>query len=261
MEDRLLTTNAFAQIGALLGDPARAGMLLALMDGRALTATELAAAAGATPQTASSHLSRLVAAGLLSLQRQGRHRYHRLATPATAQMIEGMTTVAAGSMAVRRTLPRTGPRDQAMRQARTCYDHLAGRVAVAIADTMMARGEIELSTDGGGLTGAGEALLRELEIDLGAARAGGRRVFCRPCLDWSERRPHIAGVLGATLLDHLRARHWVRPVPGSRAMTITPTGERQLGAWFALDPTLWRHPASATGETAGSMPRIGRDRG
>jgi DNA-binding transcriptional ArsR family regulator len=162
-------------------------MLLALMDGRALTATELAAAAGATPQTASSHLSRLVAAGLLSLQRQGRHRYHRLATPATAQMIEGMTTVAAGSMAVRRTLPRTGPRDQAMRQARTCYDHLAGRVAVSIADTMMARGEIELSTDGGGLTGAGEALLRELEIDLGAARAGGRRLL--PSLPGLERAP------------------------------------------------------------------------
>lgn len=237
----MLTTNAFAHIGSLIGDPARASMVVALMDGRALTATELSAIAGVTPQTASSHLSQLVAAGLLVVERQGRHRYHRLATPAIARMVEGMMAVASETAVPRVPAVRTGPRDQAMRRARTCYDHLAGRVAVAIADAMVARGEIDLSADGGELTGKGEIFLGKIGLDLSAssARGRGKRVFCRPCLDWSERRVHIAGIVGAALLDHMTDRKWLRPVAGSRAVTITPAGRRDLDALFGFGPSVW----------------------
>ena len=240
----MLTTNAFAGIGALVGDPARASMLVALMDGRALTATELAGVAGVTPQTASSHLAQLVAGELLAVERQGRHRYHRLATPAIAQMVEGMMAVAATPPTGLRTASRTGPRDLAMRQARTCYDHLAGRVAVAIADRMIARGEIEFRLDGGELTDLGAGLLGDLGIDLSHAggHSGRRRAFCRPCLDWSERRPHIAGAVGRSLLDLLIEKAWLRTIPGSRAVTVTPPGRERLTVLFGLEPGLWQDP-------------------
>ena len=237
----MLTTNAFAEIGSLVGDPARASMVVALMDGRALTASELSAIAGITPQTASSHLSQLVASGLLAMKRQGRHRYHCLATPTIARMVEGMMAVASETSISRNPAVRTGPRDRAMRQARTCYDHLAGSVAVAIADAMVMRGEIELSEDGGELTRKGEAFLAEIGINVSASltRGRGKRVFCRPCLDWSERRVHIAGALGAALLYHITDQKWVRPVAGSRAVAITPTGRRELDTLFGLSPSVW----------------------
>ena len=240
----MLTTNAFAGIGALVGDPARASMLIALMDGRALTATELAAVAGVTPQTASSHLARLVAGDLLAVERQGRHRYHRVATPAIAQMIEGMMAVAATGSAGRRAAPRTGPKDLAMRRARTCYDHLAGRVAVGIADRMVARGEIRFGVDGGELTALGARRLNGVGIDI-ARLVGrrGRRAFCRPCLDWSERRPHIAGAVGRALLDHSIDKLWLRTVAGSRAVIVTPLGRRTLTSLFELAPDIWEDPA------------------
>ena len=237
----MLTTTAFAEIGAIVGDPARASMVMALMDGRALTATELSAVAGVTPQTASSHLSQLVTAGLLAMERQGRHRYHRLASPAIARMVEGIMTVASETMVSGTSAVRTGPRDKAIRHARTRYDHLAGRVAVAIADAMIARGDIELSADGSNLTDKGEAFLREIGIDTSLSSArGGKRVFCRPCLDWSERRVHIAGVVGTALLGHMTDRNWLRPVAGSRAVTITPEGRRNLDARFDLAPSAWQ---------------------
>ena len=237
----MLTTNAFAEIGSLLGDPARASMVVALMDGRALTATELSAIAGITPQTASSHLSQLVTSGLIAMKRQGRHRYHCLASPAIARMVEGMMAVASDSSISRKPAVRVGPRDQAMRRARTCYDHLAGRIAVAIADAMVTRGEVDWSADGGELTGRGEAFLADIGINLSAslARGRGKRVFCRPCLDWSERRVHIAGVLGAALLYHMTDQKWVRPVAGSRAVAITPAGRRELDTLFELSPSVW----------------------
>jgi DNA-binding transcriptional ArsR family regulator len=238
---RVLTTNAFAGIGALVGDPARASMLMCLMDGRALTATELAACAGVTPQTASSHLARMVAAGLLAMERQGRHRYHRIAGPAIAQMVEGMMVVAAGTTDGPSAAARTGPKDQALRQARTCYDHLAGRLAVAIADALLARGDVEFGPDGGGLTASGAAFLGDAGIavgrDDGAAR---RRIFCRPCLDWSERRPHLAGHIGAVLLDHFVTHDWIRRTPATRAVRVTPPGRRHLAAMFDLDDSLWQ---------------------
>lgn len=236
----MLTTNAFAAIGALVGDPARASMLVALMDGRALTATELAVVAGVTPQTASGHLARLVAGELLAVERQGRHRYHRMATPAIAQMIEGMMAVAVTGSTMHRLAPRTGPKDVGMRKARTCYDHLAGRLAVGIADQMIARGEIMFGVDGGELTGLGVRLLDNLGIDIPQAACWrGRRAFCRPCLDWSERRPHIAGVVGRALLNHSIDSAWLRAVTGSRAVTVTPLGRRALTSLFELPSDIW----------------------
>lgn len=237
----MLTTNSLAGLGTLLGDPTRAGMLVALMDGRALTATELAACAGVTPQTASSHLARLVEAGVLAMERQGRHRYHRLASSAIAQMVEGMMVVAAGAGTALGAPVRVGPRDLAMRQARSCYDHLAGRLAVAITDTMIARGDIEFAADGGVLTPSGATFLRAAGIDPRPDNGKSRhRIFCRPCLDWSERRPHLGGCVGAALLDHCVAEHWVRRRPGTRALDVTPPGQRRLSAMFDLDPALWQ---------------------
>jgi DNA-binding transcriptional ArsR family regulator len=228
-EPPMVTTAALARTAALAGDPARAAMLAVLMDGRARTATELAHAAGITPQTASGHLARLAEAGLLAVARQGRHRYHRLASPAVARMLEGVMAVAAGAVA---PAPRRepGPRDAALREARTCYDHLAGRLAVAMADSLVARGAVELGPDGGALTPAGEVFLRGLGVDIDAA--SGRRIFCRPCLDWSERRPHIAGALGAALLRTCLDRGWLRRTEGSRAVVVTPGGRLALRQAF-----------------------------
>jgi DNA-binding transcriptional ArsR family regulator len=236
----MLSTSAFAETASLVGDPARANMLAALMDGRALTATELAHVAGVAPQTASGHLARLTQAGLLAMERQGRHRYHRLASAAVAQMLEGIMSVAADlGGAKRRATMVTGPRDQAMRYARTCYDHLAGRIAVAMADGMVARGQVDLSADGGALTDSGAVFLRGLGVEMdgavgpGSRRSGGR-VFCRPCLDWSERRPHIAGAVGAALCQACFAQGWVRRIEGTRAVAVTPVGRLALGKAFDL---------------------------
>ena len=225
-----MTSNArFAEIAALTGDPARASMLHALMDGRALTATELAHVAGVAPQTASGHLNRMTAAGLLSVEKQGRHRYHRLAAPSVARMLESIMQVAA-DLAPDRTRLTVGPRDAALRQARTCYDHLAGQLGVALADTLVAHGHAELTSDAGMLTDTGVAFLGRLGIDLDALRARTNRrsgrVLCRPCLDWSERRPHLAGAVGAAICAHSLDKGWIRRLAGTRAVAITPKGQR-----------------------------------
>ena len=238
----MTTTSAFAETAALMGDPARAAMLSALMDGRALTASELARQAGITPQTASGHLARLTGAGLLAVERQGRHRYHRVASPAIARMLEGVMTVSADLRPVpqgRRL--RVGPRDAALRRARTCYDHLAGEIAVAIADGMLARGEIEFGTDGGALTEAGNRALAAFGAALPEKGRGGTRVFCRPCLDWSERRPHIAGAVGAAICARCFDLGWVRRIAETRALSITPAGGRGLADTF--DVRLEAHAA------------------
>lgn len=227
----MTSTAKVAAIAALAGDPARAAMLQAMMDGRALTASELARVAGIAPQTASSHLARLTDAGLLAVEKQGRHRYHRLASPSVARLIESIMRVAA-ELTPARTPLTVGPRDAALRAARTCYDHLAGRLGVALADGLVAAGHVELGDDAGIVTPSGLVLLERIGIDgaqLGADRpAKGRRVLCRPCLDWSERRPHLAGALGAALCRLSFDKGWVRRIDGSRAVTVTPKGERTL---------------------------------
>jgi len=221
--------STFAEVAALAGDPARAGMLHALMDGRALMASELARVAGVTPQTASGHLARLATAGLLSVEKQGRHRYHRIASPAVAQMIESIMQVTAG-LDPRRPPLTVGPKDAALRAARTCYDHLAGRLGVAVAEALGGGGYVELAGDAGLVTEAGVEFFGRIGIELGAITTGsGRRsgrILCRPCLDWSERRSHIAGAIGAALCAHSFADGWIRSVIGTRAVTITPKGER-----------------------------------
>jgi DNA-binding transcriptional ArsR family regulator len=216
-----------ASVAALLGDPARANILTALMDGRALTAKELAFAAHVSPSTTSGHLARLTEAALLAVQQQGRHRYFRLASPLVGQMLESI-------MAVAGPAPRAGTAwrgSEALRTARTCYDHLAGRLGVALADALTGAGHVALSHDGGEVTDQGRAFLR----DFGAEPASGKRVFCRPCLDWSERRPHIAGRLGAALATRCMEIGWIARQRDSRAVTITPAGATGFADTFGIE--------------------------
>jgi len=214
----------FAEIAALAGRPARVGMLHALMDGRALTASELARVASVTPQTASEHLAKMAAAGLVQVEKQGRHRYHRLASPAVAQMMESIMLVASRLDTVR-PAPVTGPRDAALRAARTCYDHLAGHLGVALADALVAGGHVELSHDAGVVTDAGVALFGRIGIDVtsfSAGRGKTARVLCRPCLDWSERKSHLAGAVATALCTRSLEEGWIRRIEGTRAVTVRP---------------------------------------
>src|SRR5580692_3361747 len=200
---------SLAEVAALVGSPARANMLTALLDGRALTATELAFAGGVAPQTASGHLGKLTEGRLLTLAKQGRHAYYRLASPMIGRMLESIMAVAADGP------PRYQPRwrgGDALRNARTCYDHLAGRLGVGLADALVERDHVALSEDGAIVTAAGEEFLRGFGIELREA-GGTRRVFCRPCLDWSERRTHLAGALGAALTARCFELGWM-PDPG-----------------------------------------------
>ena len=220
-----------AEIAALVGDPARANMLSALMDGRALSAGDLAFAAHVTAQTASAHLAKLVEARLLSVEKQGRHRYFRLASAEVARMLEEIMSVA-----VART-PRYRPawmRDEALRSARTCYDHLAGRLGVALAGSLADRRHVLLDEDGGEVTDEGARFFDELGLDL-ASTAGKRRRFCRPCVDWSERRPHLGGAVGAALAQRCFDLRWIERVKDSRAVAITPCGHDGFRARFGVE--------------------------
>jgi DNA-binding transcriptional ArsR family regulator len=225
----MTTDIRVAEVAALVGDPGRAAMLSALLDGRARTAKELAFVARVSPQTASGHLAKLAQTKMLSLAKQGRHRYYRLATPLVGQMLEAIMRVAGDAPARHRPPSRL---DEAMQTARTCYDHLAGRLGVGIADTLQARGHVVLADEGGEVTEAGLAFLAGIGLDFAAARH--RRVFCRPCLDTSERRPHLAGTLGAGISRRCFELGWVERQRDSRALLITPKGRDGLQVAFGL---------------------------
>ncbi|WP_203142044.1 ArsR/SmtB family transcription factor [Marinobacter mangrovi] len=216
------------RLAALIGDNARAAALSTLMAGRALTATELADAAGVTRQTMSSHLAKLLDSGLVQVERQGRHRYFRLAGPDVAHLLEsimGMTPPAEGHR------PLTGPRDQALRKARICYDHLAGELGVYVYDGMLGNGVLRQGGDGLRLTDHGQLWFRRLGIDTQRV-ARSRRTFCRTCLDWSERRDHLAGALGAVFLSRIEELGWAARLEGSRVIAFSDTGERSLRSLF-----------------------------
>jgi len=219
-----------AEVAALVGDPARANMLVALLGGRALTATELAYAAGVSPPTTSGHLGKLSAARLVILMKQGRHRYYRLAGPHVAHMLESIMHVAIDGPPRYQPCSKT---DDQMRRARTCYDHIAGALGVDLADSMMAHDFVVLGDEAGEVTPTGMEFLTGLGVDLAAARAK-RRVFCRPCLDWTERRPHIGGAVGAALAKRCLELKWIEQVRDSRALAITPAGRRGLVESFGL---------------------------
>ena len=221
---------AVSEIAALVGNPARANILMALADGRALTASELAYAAGVSPQTTSEHLAKLREANLLALTKQGRHSYFRLSSPKIARMIESIMVVAADGP--QRYRPRWNGDDQ-LRTARTCYDHIAGRLGVALTDALTHRKHVVLTDDGGMVTRAGEKFLAGFGISLQDAREG-RRTFCRPCLDWSERRPHLAGALGAALADRCFELGWIARIRDSRALRISAKGERGFVDAFGI---------------------------
>jgi DNA-binding transcriptional ArsR family regulator len=210
-----------SRIANLVGDPARANMLTALMDGGALTASELALEAGVTAQTASSHLGKLLEGGLLTLATQGRHRYYALAGTQVAAMLESITGVAA-SVGPQRTRP--GPRDAVMREARICYDHLAGEHAVAMLDGFLKRGVLNADGDEIRLGKSGPSHFAAVGIDTEAFRKQ-RRPICRACLDWSVRRSHLAGALGAAILDKIIAEKWARREAESRAIVFSPKGK------------------------------------
>lgn len=219
-----------AEAAALIGDPSRAAMLSALMDGRALTATELAYSSGITPQTASGHLARLTQAKLVEVEKQGRHRYYRLANEHVAHALEALMTLAVHGALRHRP---TGPRDVAMRYARSCYDHLAGHAGVAIADALIAKGFLENGEGDFALTGQGETALTDFGIDLALLKTR-KRPLVRSCLDWSERRPHVGGAIGAALLDMLQERGWLQRVKDTRTMTVTRAGAKGLNRWLGV---------------------------
>lgn len=217
-------------IAALIGDHARADILTALMGGQALTATELAGVAGVTKQTVSAHLSKLLGAGLLAVESQGRHRYFRLAERDVADLLERLMGVAYRVGAVRL---RSSPREPALRKARVCYDHLAGELGVLVFDALKER---RLLAAGGAdlrLTKSGRAIFQDLGIALDALEAE-RRALCRPCLDWSMRRHHLAGALGAALLRRCIELGWARRAKDSRVVSFSGSGERSLKKAFGL---------------------------
>lgn len=233
------TAPLIAEIAALVGDPARATMLTALLDGRALTATELAYAACVMPQTASTHLAKLTETGLLTVVRDGRHRYFRLASPKVVQMLDGIMAVAVENRPRYRPLSRQA---QELSSARICYDHLAGKLSVDLADFFTTREYIMFGEEAAEVTEEGTRFLRQFGIDVFATSAK-RRHFCRSCLDWTERRPHIGGAIGAALANRCFDLGWAERMKHSRAVIVTPLGGHGFLDTFGIDiPDETRNP-------------------
>lgn len=219
-----------AEIAALVGDPARATILTALLDGRAFTATELAYAARITPQTASTHLAKLTDGGLLTALRDGRHRYFRLASPKVVQMLDELMAVAAEHRPRYRPLTR---RARELSAARICYDHLAGRLSVALTAFFAAHAYLVVGDAVAEVTSEGARFFTEFGIDIPAV-ASARRSICRCCIDWTERRPHIGGALGAALTQRYFELGWTKRMPDSRAVIVTASGQRGFSDTFGI---------------------------
>jgi DNA-binding transcriptional ArsR family regulator len=215
-------------IAALIGDHARAEVLTTLMSGQALTATELADTAGVTKQTMSSHLAKLAEAGLITTNSQGRHRYFRIASDEVAHLLETLMGVAFKTGAVR---VRTSPREPALRKARVCYDHLAGELGVLVYDSLLRKNALRLASEGVELTPEGVELIGGIGIDV-ATLARSKRLLCRSCLDWSERRDHLAGSLGAALFQRILELGWAKRVEGTRVIAFSAMGEQELRQLF-----------------------------
>ncbi len=218
-----------ARIAALIGDPARANILTALMSGKALTVSELAREAGVTLQTASGHLAKLEQGGLTRILKQGRHKYVSLAGDEVARVLEALMGLAARVGHLR---TRTGPRDQALRKARVCYNHLAGDMGTQLYDRFLALGYLGREGEALVLTTAGAALVRDFGIDLDALNRG-RAPLCRDCLDWSERRAHLAGSLGRALLTRFENLGWARRDSETRAVHFSVKGEQKFAELVA----------------------------
>ena len=217
-----------SRIAALIGDPARANILTALMAGKALTATELANEAGVTPATTSSHLAKLFNGGLIQPTKQGRHKYFALSSDDVAQVLESLMGLAAGSGHLR---TRTGPKDTALRKARVCYNHLAGDMGVHLYQSLLTQGHLCESDSAIAVTAKGTSHFSDFGIDIKALTAV-KSPLCRSCLDWSVRRTHLAGSLGRALLTQFETRHWAKRVPDSRVVSFTPEGERAFDQWL-----------------------------
>jgi DNA-binding transcriptional ArsR family regulator len=224
---------AIDRIAAAIGDPARAEVLTALLADRALTATELATVAGVGKSTISSHLEKLLRTGLVAVDAQGRHKYFRLSDPDVGRALESLMGIAWRTGAVR----PPGPADPGLRRARVCYDHLAGELGVFVYESLLRGGGIAPRSDSStgsaewDLTASGERLFRSLGVEIATLRSQ-RRAFCRSCLDWSERRHHLAGAVGAALLGRITRLKWARPVKGSRVLVFSRLGEDALRRAF-----------------------------
>jgi DNA-binding transcriptional ArsR family regulator len=221
-----------AAVAALIGEPARASMLVSLLDGYPHPARELAAGAGIAASTASEHLSRLLQGGLVVVQVRGRERLYQLRSSTVASAIEVLARIAPP---VKVRSLRAALRGEALRAARMCYDHLAGRLGVSVTQALETRGALRAREGSFELSGSGEGVLLDLGVDVDGARAR-RRAFARPCLDWSERRPHLAGALGAGLADAFLTRGWLRRGPQGRALRITDEGRDSLLSTLGVDP-------------------------
>jgi len=227
------------EIAALVGDTARATMLAALMGGQALTSSELASLAHVSRSTASGHLSKLVNARLLAVTQKRRNRYYRIASPLVAKMLESVKAVAAIETPARYR-PRSA-QDDALRFARTCYDHVAGKLGVAIADALVTARFIVLTEEGGEVTKAGARFFTQFGAELNS-RPGSRRIFCRACLDWSERRYHVAGLVGAEIWRRCLELGWLTRRRDTRAVGVTPAGRRGLRDTFGINLDLKDQP-------------------
>jgi len=239
------------EVAALVGDTARATMLAALMSGQTLTGSELAYLAHVSRPTASEHLAKLTAARLVAVTRKRRFNYYRIASPLVAQMLESIKAVAAIEVPARYQ-PRSA-RDEAMRFARTCYDHLAGRAGVALADALVARHYVVLGEDGGEVTESGARIFTDFGVNL-KLTSHSRRIFCRPCLDWSERRYHIAGHVGSELCRCCLQRGWFARERDSRALRPTQAGVEGLFETFGVEFTPPPAPSRAAGTSASPPP-------